>query len=53
MITFAKVKNNELARKVKIADMTHNSDLSRIQNPTAEDRLRAAKYREKIQYLTH
>ncbi|MDK9581052.1 HD domain-containing protein [Sneathia sanguinegens] len=26
----AKIKDNELARKVKIADLTHNSDLSRL-----------------------
>ena len=46
-----KVKNNELARKVKIADMTHNSDISRIPNPTDKDYARVEKYKEKIQYL--
>lgn len=46
-----KVKNNELARKVKIADMTHNSDISRILNPTSKDYARVEKYKEKIQYL--
>ena len=46
------LKNNELARKVKIADMTHNSDLSRLKAPTEKDYERAAKYKEKIKYLT-
>lgn len=46
-----KVKNNELARKVKIADMTHNSDISRILEPTNKDYARVEKYKEKIQYL--
>ncbi len=39
------VKKNKLALAVKIADMTHNSDLSRIQNPTAKDYARVEKYR--------
>ena len=43
-----RLKNNELARKVKIADMTHNSDLSRLKAPTEKDYERAAKYKEKI-----
>ena len=47
-----RLKNNELARKVKIADMTHNSDLSRLKAPTEKDYERAAKYKEKIKYLT-
>ncbi|MCH1940021.1 HD domain-containing protein [Holdemania massiliensis] len=46
-----KIKNNELARKVKIADMTHNSDISRILDPTSKDYARVEKYKEKIQYL--
>ena len=31
------IKGNELARKVKIADLKHNMDLRRIPNPKAED----------------
>ncbi len=38
------VKQNTLALAVKIADMTHNMDLSRIQNPTTKDYARIEKY---------
>jgi (p)ppGpp synthase/HD superfamily hydrolase len=31
-----RVKSNAIARKVKIADVTHNMDMSRIANPTAK-----------------
>lgn len=37
-------KQNELARKVKIADIEDNMDLSRIQNPKDEDYKRVKKY---------
>jgi (p)ppGpp synthase/HD superfamily hydrolase len=33
----AKIKENKLARNVKIADLTHNMDLSRLENPTKDD----------------
>jgi hypothetical protein len=33
----AEVKQNPLARIVKLADLKHNSDLSRLTNPTDED----------------
>ena len=36
----AKIKDNELARKVKIADLTHNSDLSRLKGITEKDKKR-------------
>ena len=39
------IKSNKLATKVKIADLRHNSDLSRIKNPTATDLERVEKYR--------
>jgi len=39
-----RVKQNPLALAVKIADMTHNMDLSRIQNPSAKDYARIEKY---------
>jgi len=42
---------NKLAVKVKIADMTHNSDIKRIPNPQQEDFDRVQKYKEKIEYL--
>jgi len=41
-----RVKKNPLALVVKIADMTHNMDLSRIQNPTAKDYARIDKYKK-------
>lgn len=41
----AQIKSNELAAKVKVADLKHNSDLSRLKNPTAKDFERAEKYR--------
>lgn len=47
------IKNNELARRVKIADLRHNSDLSRI--PAAqiqdEDLSRVEKYRQALNIL--
>lgn len=38
------VKANPIALKVKIADMMHNMDLSRIAHPTEQDYQRLAKY---------
>lgn len=38
------VKANRIALNVKIVDMTHNVDLSRIANPTEQDYQRLAKY---------
>ena len=34
-----------IARRVKLADLTDNMDLSRIPNPTTDDEKRVAKYR--------
>lgn len=48
----AKIKDNELARKVKIADLTHNSDLSRLKEITDKDKKRYKKYRKALLYLT-
>lgn len=47
----SRVLKNPIALKVKIADMTHNSDISRIQEPTEEDLKRCKKYKEKINTL--
>ena len=33
----ARIKENKLAKAVKIADLTHNMDLSRFENPTKWD----------------
>jgi GTP diphosphokinase / guanosine-3',5'-bis(diphosphate) 3'-diphosphatase len=46
-----RVKSNAIARKVKIADVTHNMDISRIANPTAKDFQRLEKYKIVLQKL--
>lgn len=46
-----RVMCNPLALKVKIADMTHNLDISRIANPTKADLARIEKYKEVIKRL--
>jgi len=46
-----RVKENELATFVKIADATHNSDISRIKNPTQEDIDRCFRYKKTIKRL--
>lgn len=47
----SRLSQNPLAVKVKIADMEHNSDISRIQNPAREDIERSKKYKDKITAL--
>lgn len=46
-----RVKSNDIARKVKIADLTHNMDLSRLTNITEKDIARQHKYRQAKQFL--
>ncbi len=48
-----KIKTNKLATKVKIADLQHNSDLSRIpeNSRTDKDLARVEKYRQALQIL--
>jgi hypothetical protein len=46
-----KVRDNEIARKVKLADLRHNSDLSRLENVEDKDRERLAKYRKAQKFL--
>lgn len=48
----AKIKENPLARAVKIADLHHNMDLKRIPNPTEKDYERLEKYKAALRYLT-
>lgn len=48
----ANVKRNGLATAVKLADLKHNSDLSRLDKITKKDRDRAEKYRKAIEYLS-
>ena len=43
--------DNPLAVKVKIADLQHNADISRIDNPTAKDVERVEKYRYFLAFL--
>ena len=42
----AKLKNNPIARAVKLADLAHNSDLSRIGEVDDETRKRLEKYKK-------
>lgn len=46
-----KIKSNGLAAKVKAADLKHNSDLSRIKNPTPKDFARVEKYKAALKLL--
>lgn len=46
-----RVIKNPIAKKVKLADMKHNSDITRIKNPSQKDYGRCQKYLDKIQYL--
>ena len=45
------VKKNPLARVVKLADLKHNSDLSRLSSITEKDRERLKKYKKAIDFL--
>lgn len=50
----SRVSTSKLAKKVKIADLLHNLDITRIKEPTKQDYLRLEKYEEAILYLaTH
>ncbi|MGC6325720.1 HD domain-containing protein [Pasteurella multocida] len=46
-----RVKSNEIARKVKVADLTHNMDLSRLLCITEQDRKRVEKYQMALEFL--
>lgn len=45
------LKNNPIARKVKMADLNHNSDKTRLKIITEKDIKRIAKYHEAIKIL--
>ena len=47
-----KVKSNNLARVVKLADLKHNSDLSRLKTVSNTDYERVKKYKNAIRYLS-
>ena len=46
-----RLKTNPIARSVKLADLTHNSDLSRLPVVTEKDLERVEKYRNAIKLL--
>lgn len=46
------IKPNPLARRVKLADLAHNSDLSRLPTVGEKELRRVAKYQEAIRILT-
>ena len=45
------VKYSPIARRVKLADLKHNSDLSRLATVTEKDLERLEKYKKAIDYL--
>lgn len=45
------IKQNEIARKVKLADLAHNSDLSRLEKVTDKDMQRKRKYEKAMSLL--
>lgn len=47
----AALRDNPIAKCVKLADLEHNSNLSRIDHPTAEDYLRVQKYEKAMEIL--
>lgn len=48
----SRVKANKEALDVKLADLRHNMDLSRIPNPTKKDKARLDKYTFAVKFLT-
>ncbi len=47
----AKLKNNPIARAVKVADLRHNSDLSRLDEMDEKAKSRLEKYKAAIELL--
>lgn len=48
-----KIKENPIAKKVKIADITHNADETRLDKITEKDILRREKYKEALEILNN
>ena len=48
-----RAKNNKIGRKVKIADLKENMDVTRLGALTDEDTARINKYKEALHLLTH
>lgn len=51
MSYIALIKKSPLARAVKLQDLTHNMDLSRLDNPTPKDLERVEKYQKAYAFL--
>lgn len=47
----AQIKTNPIAKAVKLADLRHNSDMSRLDSVTPYDEARAKKYKAAIELL--
>ena len=47
-----RIKDNPLATAVKLHDLTHNMNLSRLLNPTKKDYERVARYKKEYDYLS-
>lgn len=47
-----RVSENPLAKKVKIADLKHNMDISRISKPNSKDIKRMNNYKKAFEFLT-
>lgn len=45
------LSKNPIAKKVKIADLLHNSDETRLENITEQDIIRREKYKEALEFL--
>lgn len=48
---YKNIKNNPIAKEVKLADLSHNMDLSRLDNITEYDLRRNEKYKKYYDYL--
>ena len=46
-----RISQNKLATSVKLADLSHNMDISRIENPIEADYARVEKYRAAMKRL--
>ena len=47
----ALIKKSPIAKMVKLADLRHNSNMSRLDKVTAHDRERTEKYKKAIEFL--
>lgn len=50
-IYLKKIKENDLARAVKLGDLEHNSDLTRLKTVTEKDLNRVKRYKKAKEYL--